>query len=217
MLYSSSNSCADGSLAIVVTCDSDTKLDSAQVQVQNRVATALPRLPQPVQQIGVTVVKSSPDILMAVNLYSSDKSRDALFMSNYANIQIKDLLTRVDGVGSITIFGARDYAMQIWLDPNRLQSLNLTALDVPNALQGQNIQLASALLNAPPSPNQLAFQVSVRTLGRLSDPAEFGNIVINQTPNAVVRIKDIGRVELTGQDYGSTGQLDPDTSVVLAV
>jgi hydrophobe/amphiphile efflux-1 (HAE1) family protein len=217
MLYISSNSTADGRFAIAVTFDIGTNLDIAQVQVQNRVAIALPRLPQQVQQIGVTVVKSSPDILLAVNLYSPDKSRDALFMSNYANIQIKDLLTRVDGVGSITIFGARDYAMQVWLDPNRLQSLNLTALDVTTALQGQNIQVASGVLNAPPVPDQLAFQVAVRTLGRLSDPAEFGNIVIKQTPTAVVRIKDVGRVELTGQDYGSTGYLDRDVSIVLAV
>jgi len=217
MLYISSNSTADGRFTIAVTFDIGTNLDIAQVQVQNRVSAALPRLPQQVQQIGVTVVKSSPDILLAVNLYSPDKSRDALFMSNYANIQIKDLLTRVDGVGSITIFGARDYAMQIWLDPNRLQSLNLTALDVTNALQGQNVQVASGVLNAPPVPDQLAFQVAVRTLGRLSDPAEFANIVIKQTPTAVVRIKDVGRVELTGQDYGSTGYLDRDVSVVLAV
>ena len=147
MLYISSNSTADGRFTIAVTFDIGTNLDIAQVQVQNRVSTALPRLPQQVQQIGVTVVKSSPDILLAVNLYSPDKSRDALFMSNYANIQIKDLLTRVDGVGSITIFGARDYAMQVWLDPNRLQSLNLTALDVTAALQGQNIQVASGVLN----------------------------------------------------------------------
>jgi hydrophobe/amphiphile efflux-1 (HAE1) family protein len=217
MLYISSNSTADGRFSIGVTFDIGTNLDIAQVQVQNRVSTALPRLPQQVQQIGVTVVKSSPDILMAVNLYSSDKSRDALFMSNYANIQIKDLLTRVDGVGSITIFGARDYAMQIWLDPNRLQSLNLTALDVTAALQGQNIQVASGVLNQPPVPSQLAFQVAVRTLGRLSDPDQFANIVIKQTPTAIVRIKDVGRVELTGQDYGSTGYLDRDISVVLAV
>jgi hydrophobe/amphiphile efflux-1 (HAE1) family protein len=217
MLYISSNSTADGRFTIAVTFDIGTNLDIAQVQVQNRVSAALPRLPQQVQQIGVTVVKSSPDILLAVNLYSPDKSRDALFMSNYANIQIKDLLTRVDGVGSITIFGARDYAMQVWLDPNRLQSLNLTALDVTTALQGQNVQVASGVLNAPPVPDQLAFQVAVRTLGRLSDPAEFANIVIKQTPTAVVRIKDVGRVELTGQDYGSTGYLDRDVSVVLAV
>ena len=120
MLYIASNSTADGRFTIAVTFDIGTNLDIAQVQVQNRVSAALPRLPQQVQQIGVTVVKSSPDILLAVNLFSPDKSRDALFMSNYANIQIKDLLTRVDGVGSITIFGARDYAMQIWLDPDEI-------------------------------------------------------------------------------------------------
>jgi hydrophobe/amphiphile efflux-1 (HAE1) family protein len=217
MLYISSNSTADGRFAIAVTFDLGTNLDIAQVQVQNRVSTATPRLPLQVQQIGVTVAKASPDILLAVNLYSPDKSRDALFMSNYANIQIKDLLTRVDGVGSITIFGARDYAMQVWLDPDRLQSLNLTALDVTNALQGQNIQVASGVLNQPPVPDPLAFQVAVRTLGRLTEPAEFANIVIKETPNAVVRIRDVGRVELTGQDYGSTGYLDRDISVVLAV
>ena len=127
MLYLSSNSTADGKFSISVTFDIGVNLDIAQVQVQNRVSTATPRLPQQVQQIGVTVAKSSPDILMVVNLFSPDKSRDALFISNYANLQIKDVLTRVDGVGSITVFGARDYAMQIWLDPNRLQSLNLTA------------------------------------------------------------------------------------------
>src|SRR5436190_2617581 len=161
MLYLASNSSADGKFTISVTFDIGTNLDIAQVQVQNRVSTATPRLPLQVQQIGVTVAKSSPDILMVVNLYSPDKSRDALFISNYANLQIKDVLTRVDGVGSITVFGARDYAMQVWLDPNRLQSLNLTAADVTLALQGQNVQVASGVLNQPPIPNQLAFQVAV--------------------------------------------------------
>ncbi|HVY59207.1 MAG TPA: multidrug efflux RND transporter permease subunit [Xanthobacteraceae bacterium] len=217
MLYISSNSTADGRFSISVTFDIGTNLDIAQVQVQNRVATATPRLPQQVQQIGVTVAKSSPDILMVVNLYSPDKSRDTLFISNYANLQIKDVLTRVDGVGSITVFGARDYAMQVWLDPDRLQSLNLTALDVTNALQGQNIQVASGVLNQPPVPNQLAFQVAVRTLGRLSDPDEFGNIVVKQTGDAVVRIKDVARVELAAQDYSSNSYLDRDPSVAIGV
>src|SRR3989304_5661961 len=184
MLYISSNSTADGRFSISVTFDVGTNLDIAQVQGQNRVSTALPRLPQAVQQVGVVVAKSSPDILLLVNLYSPDKSRDALFMSNYANIQIKDVLTRVEGVGSITVFGARDYAMQVWLGPDKMQSLNITALDVNQALQGQNVQVASGVLNQPPVPSQLAFQVAVRTLGRLSDPTEFGNIVIKQTANA---------------------------------
>ncbi|MGD9844312.1 MAG: efflux RND transporter permease subunit [Variibacter sp.] len=217
MLYISSNSTADGRFSISVTFDLGTDLDTAQVQVQNRVAIAQPRLPQQVQQIGVVVAKSSPDILMVVSLYSPDKSRDPLFMSNYANIQIKDVLTRVDGVGSITIFGTRDYAMQVWLDPDRLQSLNLTATDVTQALAAQNVQVASGVLNQPPVPKQLAFQVAVRTLGRLSDPDEFKNIVVKQTNNAVVRVKDVARVELIAQDYSSNSYLDGSESVALAV
>jgi hydrophobe/amphiphile efflux-1 (HAE1) family protein len=217
MLYISSNSTTDGRFSIAVTFDLGTNLDIAQVQVQNRVSTATPRLPQAVQQIGVTVAKSSPDILMVVNLFSPDQTRDTVFLTNYANLQIKDVLTRLDGVGSITVFGARDFAMQIWLDPNRMQSLNLTAQDVTTALQGQNIQVASGILNQPPVDNQLAFQVAVRTLGRLSDPAEFSNIVIKQTPTAVVRVKDIARVELTGQDYSSSSYLGKSPSVAMAV
>ncbi len=217
MLYIGSNSTADGRFSISVTFDLGVNLDTAQVQVQNRVSTATPRLPQQVQQIGVTVAKSSPDILMVVNLFSPDRSRDQLFISNYANLQIKDVLTRVDGVGSITVFGARDYAMQIWLDPTRLQSLNLTAQDVTAALQGQNVQVASGVLNQPPLADQLAFQIAVRTLGRLSDPEEFRNIVVKQTANAVVRVKDVARVELAAQDYSSASYLNRDPSVAIAV
>jgi hydrophobe/amphiphile efflux-1 (HAE1) family protein len=217
MLYISSNATADGRFSIAVTFDLGTNLDTAQVQVQNRVAIAQPRLPVQVQQIGVTVTKSSPDILMVVSLFSPDKSRDALYISNYANIQIKDVLTRVDGVGSITVFGNRDYAMQIWLDPNRLQSLNLTANDVTAALAAQNVQVASGVLNQPPVPNQLAFQIAVRTLGRLTEPAEFANIVVKQTANAVVKLRDVARVELIAQDYSSNSYLDRNDSVALAV
>jgi hydrophobe/amphiphile efflux-1 (HAE1) family protein len=217
MLYISSNSTSDGRFSIAVTFDLGTNLDTAQVQVQNRVAIAQPRLPAQVQQIGVVVTKSSPDILMVVSLFSPDRSRDALFLSNYANIQIKDVLTRVDGVGSITVFGSRDYAMQVWLDPTRLQSLNLTANDVTQSLASQNIQVASGVLNSPPVPNQLAFQTAVRTLGRLSDPAEFGNVVVKQTPNAVVKLKDVARIQLMAQDYSSNSYLDGKESVALAV
>jgi hydrophobe/amphiphile efflux-1 (HAE1) family protein len=217
MLYISSNSTADGRFSISVTFEIGTNLDIAQVQVQNRVATATPRLPQAVQQVGVTVAKSSPDILMLVNLFSPNGARDALYITNYANLQIKDQLTRIDGVGSITIFGARDYAMQVWLDPDRLQSLNLTASDVVTALQGQNVQVASGVLNQPPVANQLAFQIAVRTLGRLSDVNEFSNIVVKQTADAVVRIKDVARVELAAQDYSSSSYLDRDVSVAIAI
>jgi len=217
MLYLSSNSTADGRFSISVTFDIGVNLDIAQVQVQNRVAIAQPRLPLPVQQIGVVVAKSSPDILLLVNLTSPDKSRDPIYLTNYANIQIKDVLTRVPGVGSISVFGARDFAMQLWLDPDRMQSLGITANDVTVALQGQNVQVAGGVLDQPPVPSQGAFQIAVQTLGRLSDPAEFANIVVKQAGDAVVRVKDIGRVELTGQDYSSNSYLDRDPSVAIAV
>src|SRR6185437_3228402 len=130
MLYVSSNATGDGRFSIAVTFDIGTNLDIAQVQVQNRVAIAQPRLPADVRNIGVVVAKSSPDLMMVVHLFSPDKSRDSLFISNYATLEIKDALTRVDGVGSLIVFGSRDYSMRIWLDPDRLQSLGLTANDV---------------------------------------------------------------------------------------
>ena len=173
MIYLSSNSTGDGRFTISVSFDIGTNLDIAQVQVQNRVAIAQPRLPADVRNIGVTVNKSSPDLMMVVHLYSPDKSRDTLFISNYATIEITDALTRVDGVGSITVFGSRDYAMRAWLDPDRLQSLGLTANDVVLALQGQNVQVASGVLNQPPVDKPGAFQISVQTLGRLTSTEEF--------------------------------------------
>src|SRR5437870_6393489 len=151
MLYVSSNSTADGKFTIAVTFDLGVNLDIAQVQVQNRVAIAQPRLPAEVRNIGVTVNKASPDLMMVVHLYSPDKSRDTLFISNFATLEVKDPLTRIDGVGSITAFGSRDYSMRIWLDPDPLQSLGMTASDVTLALQGQNVQVASGILNQPPT------------------------------------------------------------------
>jgi hydrophobe/amphiphile efflux-1 (HAE1) family protein len=217
MIYMSSNSNGDGRFSIGVTFDVGTDLDIAQVQVQNRLSTALPRLPAEVRNIGVTVAKASSDLMMVVHLLSPDKSRDQLFISNYGVIEIKDTLTRVDGVGSIVVFGSRDYAMRIWLDPDRLQSLGMTAGDVTLALQGQNIQVASGILNQPPVDQSRAFQISVRTLGRLSDPDEFANVVVKQTADAVVRLKDVGRVELAAQDYSSNSYLDLDPAVALAI
>src|SRR6516162_5354311 len=163
MLYMYSNSTADGRFTIQVSFDLGTNLDIAQVQVQNRVAIAQPRLPADVRNIGVTVTKASPDLMMVVHLYSPDKSRNSLFISNYANVQITDALSRVDGVGSITVFGGRDYSMRVWLDPDRLQSLGLTTGDVLAALQGQNVQVASGVLDQPPVKNQGSFQVAVQT------------------------------------------------------
>src|SRR5271157_89208 len=208
MLYMSSNSTGDGRFAIAVTFELGTNLDIAQVQVQNRVAVAQPRLPTDVRNIGVTVTKASPDLMMVVHLYSPDKSRDSLFISNYATLEVTDALTRVDGVGSISVFGSRDYSMRIWLDPDRLQSLGLTASDVTAALQAQNIQVASGVLDQPPAARQGAFQVAVQTLGRLADADEFSSIVVKETPGAVVRLKDVATVELAALDYSSNSYLD---------
>jgi hydrophobe/amphiphile efflux-1 (HAE1) family protein len=217
MIYMSSNSTSDGRFTISVSFELGTNLDIAQVQVQNRAAIAQPRLPADVRNIGVTVVKASPDLMMVVHLYSPDKSRDTLFISNYATLEIKDVLTRVDGVGSITVFGGRDYSMRIWLDPDRLQSLGMTATDVTLALQGQNIQVASGVLNQQPMEHAGAFEVAVQTLGRLADPDEFSNIVVKQTPGALVRLKDVARVELAAQDYTTNSYLDRDPAVALAI
>ncbi len=217
MIYVSSNSTSDGNFAISVTFDIGTDLDTAQVQVQNRVSVALPRLPADVRAIGVTVNKSSPDIMMVVHLYSPDKSRDTLFMSNYATLEITDALARIDGVGTIAVFGSRDYAMRIWLDPDRLQSVGLTASDVVIALQGQNVQVASGVLSSPPVDQPRAFQISVQTLGRLKSAAEFANIVVKQTADAVVRLKDVATVDLAAQDYTTNSYLDRDPAIALGI
>jgi hydrophobe/amphiphile efflux-1 (HAE1) family protein len=217
MLYMSSNSTADGRFTISVTFDIGVDLDQAQVQVQNRVRIAEPRLPAEVRTIGVLVNKSSPDLMMVVHLISPDKSRDMLFVSNYANLEIKDVLTRVDGVGSITVFGSRDYAMRVWLDPQRLQTLGLTATDVVGALQRQNVQVASGVLNQPPIDRPRDFQVAVTTQGRLANPAEFGNVVVKTTSDAVVYLRDVARIELAAQDYGTNSYLTKDEAVALAI
>jgi hydrophobe/amphiphile efflux-1 (HAE1) family protein len=217
MIYMSSNSTADGRFSIDVSFELGTSLDIAQVQVQNRVAIAQPRLPGDVRNIGVTVTKKSPDLMMVVHLYSPDKSRDTLFISNYATLSVTDILSRIDGVGSITVFGSRDYAMRIWVDPDRLQTVGLTALDVVVALQGQNVQVASGVLDQPPMPKQGAFQIAVQTLGRLANPDEFSNIIVKQTPSAVVRLRDVARIELAAQDYSSNSYLDRDPAVALGI
>jgi hydrophobe/amphiphile efflux-1 (HAE1) family protein len=217
MLYISSNSTVDGRFSISVTFDLGTNLDTAQVQVQNRVAIAQPRLPADVRNIGVTVAKASPDLMMVVHLYSPDQSRDTLFISNYASVNVVDVLSRIEGVGSITVFGSRDYSMRVWLDPDRLQSLALTAADVTTALQRQNVQVAAGILNQPPIAQPGAFQISVQTQGRLADPEEFSQIVVKQSGDAVVRLKDVARVELAALDYGVNSYLDKNPATGLGV
>ncbi|UEM21054.1 multidrug efflux RND transporter permease subunit [Skermanella mucosa] len=218
MLYMSSQSTGDGRLVVTISFALGTDLDTAQVLVQNRVAVAEPRLPEEVRRLGVTVRKNSPDMLMVIHLSSPDESRDQLYISNYATLQVKDVLARLDGVGDVQVFGARDYAMRIWLDPDRIASRNLTPGEVVAALRSQNVQVASGVLNQPPVPTPGAFQLNIETLGRLVDPRQFSNIVVKTDPDGrVTRVRDIGRVELAAQDYGTNGYLDERVAVPLLI
>jgi multidrug efflux pump subunit AcrB len=218
MLYMVSQATGDGQLSLTVTFALGTDLDTAQVLVQNRVTIAEPRLPEDVRRRGVTVRKNSPDMLMVIHLSSPDGSRDQLYISNYATLQVRDVLSRLNGVGDVRVFGSRDYSMRIWLDPDKVQARNLAASDVLTALRGQNVQVASGVLNQPPVPEQGAFQLNVETLGRLREAKEFENIVVKtEGDGRVTRIRDIARVELGAQDYNANGYLDERQAVPLLV
>ena len=221
MLYMSSQSGNDGSMRLTVTFVLGTNLDTAQVQVQNRVALAEPVLPAEVRQIGVTVRKASPDITLVVQLYSPDNSRDLLYLSNYATLYLRDALARLHGVGDITVFGARDYSMRIWLNPDELATRGLTVGDVVNAIQEQNAAVAAGVVGAPPltgGTTPPAFQLSVNVQGRLVDPAQFAQIVIRTgAQGQLVRIRDIGRVELGAADYSTSTYLNGKPAVGLAI
>src|SRR5438876_529576 len=218
MLYMNSQATADGNLQLTITFALGTDLDTAQVLVQTRVAIAEPRLPEEVRRLGITVLKNSPDMLMVIHLSSPDGSRDQLYISNYATLQVKDVLARLDGVGDVRVFGARDYSMRIWLDPEKVAARGLTAGDVVTALQGQNVQVASGVLNQPPVPKSGAFEINVETLGRLTDPRQFESIIVRTDANGrVTRVRDVGRVELGAQDYNANGYLDDRQAVPLLI
>jgi len=218
MLYMVSQATADGNLQITVTFALGTDLNIAQVLVQNRLAIAQPKLPEEVQRLGVTVRKNSPDLMMVIHLYSPDESHDQLYISNYATLQVKDVLARLNGVGDVQMKGARDYSMRIWLDPDRVAARNLTAGEVVSALQAQNVQVAAGVLDQPPMPRQGAFQLNVETLGRLVDVRQFANILVKTDPDGrVTRIRDIARVELGAADYTTNSYLDQRTAVALLI
>ncbi len=218
MIYMTSQSTGDGSMALTVTFKLGTDLDTAQVLVQNRVAIATPRLPEEVRSLGVQVRKQSPDLMMVIHLSSPDDSRDLLYISNYATLHVKDVLSRIDGVGNVTIFGARDYSMRIWLDPDKLSARNLTAGDVLTALRGQNVQVAAGVINQPPVPQPGAFQLNVETQGRLKTPEDFGNIIVKSDGEGrVVRVRDIARVELGAADYNRNGYLDGRVAIPMGI
>jgi hydrophobe/amphiphile efflux-1 (HAE1) family protein len=218
MLYISSQSTADGSVSITVTFELGTDLDTAQVQVQNRVAIAEPRLPESVRRIGVTTIKNSPDLMLVVNMFSPNGTYDQTYIANYVTLQIRDQLARIQGVGNILVFGASQYSMRVWLDPGRIASIEMTAAEVISALQGQNIQVASGTLNkSPVAQGQTAFELSVQTQGRLIEPEQFNNVIIKNTDGRIVRFKDVGRVELGAESYATRGYLGNKKAVAMPI
>ncbi|MBV8641934.1 MAG: efflux RND transporter permease subunit, partial [Verrucomicrobia bacterium] len=218
MLYMSSQSTADGSMTLTVTFKLGTDLDIAQVLVQNRVAIATPQLPQEVRNLGVTVQKQSPDLMMVVHLLSPDNTYDQAYISNYAFLQIRDPLSRLQGVGNVNVFGAREYSMRIWLDPNRMYARNLTTDDIVSAIQAQNIQVAAGRLGAEPAPPGTELQLTINTLGRLVTPAQFGRIIVKRGDNGeIVYLADVGRTELGAQDYNVSSYLDGKPAQALAI
>ncbi len=219
MLYMSSQCSADGSVNISVTFDLGTNIDTAQILVQNRVSMATPRLPEDVRNIGVVVKKRSPDMLVAVNLYSPDNSRDKLYLTNYAITQMNDRLARIYGVSEVVVYGAREYSMRVWLNPDKLSHFNLTATQVVNALREQNKQVAAGKLNQPPLANpDVAHELIINTRGRLESPEEFGNIIIKYTDDGkVVALKDVARVEIGSYSYSDDSMLNGQSCVSLGI
>jgi len=209
MLYMSSQSTSDGQMQLTITFKLGTDIDKAQVLVENRIAVAEPRLPEEVRRIGVTVRKSSPDMLLVVHLVSPDNTYDQLYISNYALIRVYDVLTRIQGVGNVTVFGAREYSMRVWLDPEKLYSMGLTVSDVVQSLREQNVEVAAGVIGQPPVPQGNAYQLSVNTLGRLVEADQFADVVIRTGEDGrITRIKDVARVELGARDYGVNSYLD---------
>lgn len=218
MLYMNSQSTGDGNLTITVTFSIGTDLNVAQMLTQNRVQDVLSRLPEDVQRLGVQVRKSIPSILLAIHLYSPDKSRDTLYLSNYATLHIRDVLARLPGVGDVQFLGGREYAMRIWIDPDRAAAHDLNASDVLSALRAQNLQVSAGVLNQPPISSDAAYQINVETLGRLATPDQFANIIVKSDGQGrVTRIRDIGRVEVGAADYGTASYMDRYNSTSLLI
>ncbi|HEY4750343.1 MAG TPA: multidrug efflux RND transporter permease subunit [Steroidobacteraceae bacterium] len=217
MLYMSSTSTMDGSLTLTVTFRIGADIDRAQVQVQNRVAQALPRLPEEVRDLGVNTVKASSNLTLVVNLTSPTGRYDSLYLRNYAVLNVKDVLARLPGMGDVQVFGGGDYSMRVWLDPQKLAARNLTAGDVVDAIREQNVQVAAGQLGAPPS-NSTEFQIALNTAGRLTDEQQFRDIVIKTgVDEQLVRLGDVARVEMGAQAYGVRSLLDNKPSLAIPV
>ncbi|HXE78654.1 MAG TPA: multidrug efflux RND transporter permease subunit [Rhodanobacter sp.] len=218
MLYTSSQATSDGALTLTVTFALGTDVNTAQVDVQNRVAQALPKLPEEVQRLGVTTQKSSPDLTMVVHLTSPDKRYDMLYLSNYARLHVKDVLGRLDGVGDVQVFGAGEYSMRVWLDPQKLAQRSLTTGDVIKAIREQNVQVAAGALNAPPGPSNSAFQLNINTRGRLVGADDFRNIIVRtDADGGVTHLGDVAKVDLGANSYALRSLLDNQPAAALPI
>ena len=218
MLYQSSQATADGVMTLTITFALNIDVDKAQVQVQNRVAQALPKLPDVVQRLGVVTNKSSPDLTMVVHLVSPDNRYDTLYLSNYALLRVKDELARLDGVGDVQVFGAGQFSMRIWLDPEKVASRGLTADDVVRAIREQNIQVAAGQLGAPPLPSATEFQVAINAKGRLTTEEDFRSIIVKTgAAGQVTRLKDVARVELGADTYALRALLDNKAAAAIPI
>ncbi|MDD9926890.1 MAG: multidrug efflux RND transporter permease subunit [Rhodospirillaceae bacterium] len=218
MLYMSSYSTSDGSMSLTITFKLGTDLDTAQILVQNRVSIAEPRLPEEVRRLGITTTKSSPDLMMVVHMLSPDNTYDQLYVSNYAKTRVRDLLLRLQGVGSVTLFGEREYSLRIWLDPEKLQNSGLTAGDVVSALQEQNVQVSGGALGTPPNEGDNAFQYIVTTQGRFESVKQFKKVIVKATETGrLIRLQDVARVELGARDYITNSYLNGKPAVALGI
>lgn len=217
MLYMSSQATSDGRMTLTVTFAIGTDVDKAQVLVQNRVDRAVPRLPQEVQRLGIVTKKSSPDLTMVVHLISPENSYDMLYLSNYAHLNVKDELARISGVGDVQLFGAGEYSMRVWLDPEKVAALNLNAADIVNAIRAQNVQAAAGSLGAQPVGSS-DFQVLINVKGRLITEEEFGQIIIHVGPNGEIsRLKDVARIELGSNFYALRSLLNNQPAVAIPI
>ena len=217
MLYMSSQSSDDGSMSITVTFEVGADIDMATILVQNRVSMAESSLPSDVIREGINVSKRSNSIIMLVDLISPEKTYDSLFMSNYINTQIKDVLTRVDGVDGVIVFGAKDFGMRVWMDPEKLKARNLTPQDVVEVIREQNVQVAAGQIGAPPIENGLNFQYTLKARGRLVEQEEFENIIVKVEDGKILRLKDVARVELGSQSYNTYTQRDGEDCVSIGI
>src|SRR5437879_6012229 len=217
-LYMFSQATGDGVMTLTVTFKLGTDVDKAQVQVQNRVSQALPKLPEEARQLGVTTTKQSPDLTMVVHLFSPNGRYDEVYLRNYATLQVKDALARIPGAGDVQLFGSGDYAMRVWLNPDKIAARNLTASDVVNAIREQNIQVAAGAVGQQPVSGPVDFELQINAKGRLISAEEFGLIIVKTGPNGEkTLLKDIASVELSAGSYSLRSLLNNKTAVALPI